>query len=143
MPSATSPSFFAESCGTHCPTRPSTVALFDATCASSSEAAEPDDEPGDEVGEGVVDDPVSEDATAGTGTPTVTVGVTTGVGAAAPKIIAGRAASTPSATRATATTFERPATIQGRGERAGVVAAGWTATIGGGTTWFATGPGCT
>ncbi len=78
-----------------------------------------------------------EETTAGTGTPTVTVGVTTGVGAAAPKITAGRAARTPTATRTTATMIETPATIHGTVDRAGVAGAGGPT----GSTACATGAG--
>src|SRR4051812_4177476 len=120
MPSATSPSRLAESWGTHCPTRSSTVGRSDATWAARAAAAEP---PADR--EPVDPDPVesdeslSDDAATGTGTPTVTVGVATGVGAGAPKITAGRAARTPTASSTTATTIETPATIHGTVERAG------------------------
>src|SRR3954452_16083655 len=139
MPSATRPSRLAESWGTHCPTRLSTVERSDATWAASAAAAEPPVDPEPVDPEPVEREPVeslSEDAAAGTGTPTVTVGTTTGVGAGVPKTAAGRAARTPTATSTTATTTETPATIHGTVERAGAGATpGQEAGPGGGTGW--------
>src|ERR1700712_2694505 len=115
MPSATSPSRLAESWGTHCPTRPSTVERSDATWAASADEAEVEFEPLLDDGT-APSEPRSDDAATGTGTPTVTVGVTTGVvGTTA----AGRAARTPTATSTTATTTETPAMIHGTVARAG------------------------